>query len=171
MCLIPTPSHPTYTKPPWLIDHDKVQCGISESAVLSWGLSHIWTVRPYWTSWASISSAENGIRVPLCGLALGIRNIMCKAHKVLGRGLSIAPETGATLKNVLLLTSSWSKFQSSVNTQIYTDFDFTVNRLTKFSLHLYHERILVFCAQTQVGLIQEDKHNPPKCLLQLQGQL
>lgn len=153
ICLIPTLSHLMYTKSPWLIDHDKVQCGISESAVINWGLSHIWTVGPYRTSWASLSSADNGIKVPLGGVPWGIRNIICKAHKVLGRGLSIAPETGATLKNVLLLTSSWSKSHNSVNTQIHMNFDFTVNSLTKFSLYFYHERIRGFCAQTHVGLV------------------
>lgn len=54
---------------------------------------------------------------------------------------------------------SWPRFQNGIKTQIHVDFEFTVNSLTKCSLHLYHKRILILCSHI-VGLVWKDQHNP-----------
>lgn len=67
--------------------------------------------------------------MPLCGVALGIRNIMYKARTGVGRGLPIASETGPNLK---------PRCQNGIKTHIHMDFEFLVNNLTKCSFHLQH---------------------------------
>lgn len=116
-------------------------------AVFKWRVSHLGAVRPCLTPWASTSSFGSEVRVPLCGVVLGIRNIMCTAIEWRQEAL-LWLQKQVQIWNVLLLTPSWSRFENGVETQIHRDFEVIVNCLTKFSLHSHDKRILFWGLDT-----------------------